>query len=338
MPELRRNLITGDWVVIATERAKRPEDFKKKDKQTVSLPRKSPLCPFCPGNEDKTPPETFSVKSGKTWKVRVVPNRFSALTPDGEPVRSVDGMRHSMVGVGVHEVIVETPRHDLTLALLSPDEIKNVLSAYTARMLAHSKDQRIQMVILFKNHGESAGTSLEHPHSQLVGTPVVPFHIRHRIQESIRFYDDTGKCVFCAVAQDEAKAGSRVVLGTQHFLSFIPYAAFSPFHLWIFPKRHCSSFHSVSSPELHDLASLLKEILSRLYFGLDNPDYNFIIRSSPFGVGEVSYFHWYLSIVPRLTKAAGFELGSGMYINTALPEKSAEFLRNLKVPQSEKNT
>jgi UDPglucose--hexose-1-phosphate uridylyltransferase len=237
-----------------------------------------------------------------------------------------------MAGIGIHEVIVEHPRHDLTTALLSVEEVANILLVYRQRYVEIRKNPYIETILIFKNHGESAGTSLEHPHSQLAATPVVPSQFRSRIDEAIRYFDDTGECLFCRTLEDELAAKERVICESEHFVAFIPYAALSPFHTWVFPRRHSSSFDEITDAELTDLAYTLKTVLAKLYYGLNNPDYNYNIRSVPIALQGTKYFHWYIAIIPRVTKQAGFELGSGMFINTALPEESAAFLRSIEIP------
>ncbi|MGL4377961.1 MAG: galactose-1-phosphate uridylyltransferase [Microcoleaceae cyanobacterium] len=334
MSELRQNIITRDWVIIATERAKRPDQFAIKREEQIILPHYHPHCPFCLGNEEDIKLESFRISDDHGWKVRVIPNKYPALSPLGERVRFSDNIHRGLSGVGFHDVIVEHPRHDLTTALLSVEDIADILFAYRHRYSQIRQDPRIETIIIFKNHGESAGTSLEHPHSQLAATPVVPFQFRSRIDDAIRFFDDTGDCLFCRTIQDELTENTRIILETEYFVAFIPYAALSPFHTWIFPRRHTSSFHRITDFEIFDLAYMMKMILAKLYYGLNNPDYNYTIRSSPIAEGETKYFHWYIAIVPRVTRQAGFELGSGMYINTALPEESAEFLRTFPLPLS----
>jgi len=330
MPELRQNLATKEWVIISTERAKRPEEFKKeKVKKEPSL--RSETCPFCLGNEDKTPYETFVLKKDGQWRVRVVPNKFAALTSSGHFERHIEGLVRWMSGVGIHEVIVESPLHNQTVATLSEAEVRDIFIAYKNRYLTISADSRIKLVTIFRNHGESAGTSLEHPHSQLIATPVVPSHIRYRIEEAMRYFDEHGECVFCRMLTEEEKAKERIILDTGSFVSFIPYASLSPFHTWILPKRHMASFGEIKNTEIEDLARNLKMTLAKFYYGLDNPDYNYVIRCAPIGTGECEYYHWYISIVPRLIRTAGFELGSGMFINTSLPEENAKFLREVKL-------
>lgn len=330
MPELRQNIATREWVIIATERAKRPEDFAKRDKTKKEVPDFVANCPFCPGNEKQTPPETFSIKDGSSWKVRAIPNKFSALSSEGDFAHKEDGIMRWMNGIGFHEVVIETPKHNLTTALLEDGHVTSIINAYKNRYLALTGNKFMEAVVIFKNHGAGAGTSLEHPHSQIVATPIVPTHIRSRIGEAMRYYDDHRKCVFCAMAAEEIKKGERIVIENQNFVSFVPYAALSPFHIWIMPKRHVSSFPDITEAETRNLAVMLKTILKKIYSGLDDPDYNYIIRSLPGQSRTNEFFHWYMSIVPRVTKVAGFELGAGMFINVALPEKSAAFLREVK--------
>jgi len=333
MSELRQNLITRDWVIIATDRAKRPDQFTNQKKSTKTIPRHCPNCPFCAGNEEDGTLETFRLGDDRTpWKVRAIRNKYPALSPTAEPMRISSGIHRTMSGIGIHEVIVENPRHDLTTALLSIEEVTDILLVYRQRYLEIRKYPHIETIIIFKNHGESAGTSLEHPHSQIAATPVVPHLFRNRIDEAVRYFDDTGECLFCLTLEDELRAAERIIFESKHFVAFIPYAALSPFHIWIFPRRHSSSFDDITDPEITDLAYTLKTVLAQLYYGLNNPDYNYTIRSVPIAEQATKYFHWYIAIIPRVSKQAGFELGSGMFINTALPEESAEFLRSTIIP------
>jgi UDPglucose--hexose-1-phosphate uridylyltransferase len=331
MPELRQNIITREWVVIATERAKRPDEFVKERPARPLVPSFDPACPFCVGNEQMTRRESYRVTDGNRWRVRVVLNRFPALSPDGDRVRRSDGIYRSMTGVGVHEVVIEHPRHDITTALMSPVDVVSILQAYRQRYEVLRKDPRIEAVIIFKNHGEGAGTSLQHPHAQIAATPIVPTQIRRRLDEAVRYFDETGECVFCQTLRQELRARERIVYENASFVAFIPYAALSPFHLWIFPRRHMSSFDAVMDGELEHLAAAMRTVLAKLHRGLGDPDYNFSVRSAPVRTGPTDYFHWYVAIVPRVSKAAGFEIGSGMFINTALPEASAAFLRCVDV-------
>lgn len=329
MSELRLNLITREWVIIATERAKRPEEFRKL-KNKKNLPEYLDTCPFCPGNEQRTPDEIMRIPYGNSWKIRVTPNKFAALSLDIKRERKNEGRRHFITGFGKHEIIIESPVHNMLIANMPVDDIANIIRTYRERFDAIYQEPGIEHVIIFKNYGEGAGTSLLHPHSQIIGTPVTPLQVRNRIEEGMRYFDNTGGCLMCACLNDEISDGRRIILNTEHFMTFVPFAALSPFHTWIFPKRHCATFSSTSEEEVNDLAYHLKTILRKFYAGLEDPDFNYIIRSENPKECKSEYFHWYISIVPRITQTAGFELGSGMYINTSIPEESAEFLRKIK--------
>lgn len=235
-----------------------------------------------------------------------------------------------MEGVGAHEVIIETPKHDQILALMPASRILAVLQAYKMRYLSLRDEAWAKLILIFKNQGESAGTSLRHPHSQLVATPVVPKEIRQRYQVATLYYDDTGKCIYCDLVKEEIWLKERVILETDRFLVFHPFASKSPFETWIAPKQHRSGFGNVPDEDLKELADVLKITLLKLFNGLENPDYNYVIHSAPVEDEHKSYYLWHIQIVPRLTKMAGFELGSGMSINTALPEETAKFIREVR--------
>ncbi len=331
MPELRLNLITKEWVIISTEKAKRPDDFKSRKRGRI-LPEFVATCPFCPGNEDKTPPEVYCIPESSKWKIRIIPNKFPALDREAERARTNKGLRHSISGFGIHDIVIETPLHNMTTALLPLEEVVEIIRAYKKRFIEMHSDPRIGHVIIFKNQGTGAGTSLEHPHSQLIGTPVTPFQVRSRIEEAIRFFDITGECLICRIMKEEKEDGSRIIFETEHFVAVIPYAALSSFHTWLLPKRHVGSFSDISDEEMSDLALNLKTVLSKLYIGLSNPDFNYSVRSNRPNDAKSEYFHWYINIMPRLSASAGFEMGSGIFINNSLPEESAEYLRNVKVP------
>lgn len=330
MPELRQNIMTKEWVVIATERAKRPDQMAvlRPAKPAVSY---SPNCPFCPGHESQTPPEILRLPDGNGWKARVVPNKFSALSPEGKPDRTIRGCLHSMAGFGVHDVIIETPDHSLAMACMPDAHVADILRIYKTRFDELSLDPRIAQVTIFKNHGADAGTSLEHTHSQLIATPVISHQVRQRFQEALRHYDDFGCCIFCQMIDEELQEQKRIVLMSEHFVVVEIFASPSPFFTHIYPRRHMASFGDISAKEIGDLGRVLRTVLAKLYYGLENPDFNFTIRTAPAECVGVRYFHWYVSIIPRLTRVAGFELGSGMFINTVIPEDAAEFLRNVKV-------
>ena len=332
MPEIRQNIISREWVIIATERAKRPEDFAKPNvRRPAPLPPRVDSCPFCPGNEHLTPPEVLRLGNEKAWQVRVVPNKFSALDAKAELIRRNDGIKRTISGAGLHEVIVETPDHSKTLALLSEADFERVIHAYRQRYDAVTSDLRVAHATLFRNHGERAGTSLEHPHSQIVGTPLIPPQVRDRMENALRFFDESGDCIYCSVIADELFDQSRVVAQSDDFVAVIPFAALTPFHMWIFPLRHTASFGEATDADLTGLSRILRRVLRKIYYGLDNPDYNLSVRTPPREANGMRYYHWYVSVIPRVTRVAGFEIGSGMFINVALPEASAEYLRKIPV-------
>jgi UDPglucose--hexose-1-phosphate uridylyltransferase len=336
MSEIRQNIITRDWVIMATERAKRPHELVSTKKERPTLPAYKDNCPFCAGNEALATKEYVRIEDEHGWSVRIIANKFPALSPEGDRVRNDDGLHRTISGIGIHEVVVESPNHNAIFAKLSLNQIYNVLLAYKIRYTQIRNDHRFEAIVIFKNYGETAGSSLEHTHSQIAATPVVPFQFRDRIQEAIRYFDDHGDCIICRTLLDEIATQSRIVAENSSFLAFIPYAALTPFHIWIFPRMHSSSYDNISEEEMKDLASILKFVLLKLYHGMGDPDYNYTIRTAPLADKESRYFHWYLSVIPRINKSAGFELGSGMYINSSIPEESAEYLRNAVVPEMDK--
>ena len=333
MSELRQDPTTEEWVIVARERAKRPTDFVHK-RSKLKLPDFSPSCPFCLGNESMTPPETllYQRKDGSVWQVRAFANKFAALSPDGKTNRNIEETFFTeMAGVGAHEVIVETPLHNKSLALMEEGEILRVLTAYHERYRILSQQPFAKLVIIFKNHGAAAGTSLEHSHSQLVVTPVVPKHIRMRHEIAIRYYDNHGRCLYSDLMEHELESGMRIISETGDFVAFNPFASQRPFETWIMPKKHRPSFGSVSRKDLDGLSRVLRIILLKLYQGLNDPDFNYVIDTAPVGDENEPYYMWHIRIIPRLTELAGFEIGSGIYINTAVPEETAQYMRNLDI-------
>lgn len=336
MPQLRLNVATKDWVIVATERARRPEEFRLPDGDRAGhRPEYKEDCVFCPGNEEREGSvEVMRVEGAGAWQVRVLPNKYPALRPGERPSRDDHLLRRHMEGVGHHEVVVNSPRHNSTLAMMKPGEVLQVLKVWQARYRALAQLPETEHVIIFKNHGPRAGSSLEHPHSQVVSLPVVPGQVCRRVEEATRFYNDFGQCVFCRMLDYELQEDLRIVTAGRHFTAFIPYAAFSPFHLWLLPNRHICCFSQTREEELVDLAEVLQLTLARYYHGLNDPNYNLVLRTALPGYVGPAFFHYYLALVPRLAKAAGFELGTGMFINPSLPERDAAFLRQIKIPQS----
>lgn len=334
MSEIRQDITTNEWVIIATERAKRPHDFKKEAKTLP--PEYVEKCPFCPGHEDQTPPEVLAYRkggraNGPGWWVRVVPNKFAALSP-GEVERSIeDGFFRKMNGVGRHEVLIESPKHNLYFPFLEDYQAEEIMLALRERYLALQQDPHAKVVIIFKNHGVAAGTSLEHPHWQMVSTPIVPQSLRRRLATATRYYDDNGGCVLCDMIQMERAAKKRVVEETPEHLVIHPFASRSPFETWILPKHDQASYGQVSYDEAKALGRVLRRTLAKIFAILGNPDYNLVMHTAPFQDEAKGVFHWYLRVIPRVSTMAGFEIGSGIFINTALPEETAAFMRDISV-------
>ena len=332
MSELRQNKATKNWVIVAGERARRPEDFKEIEERE-SLPAHDPGCPFCTGNEGKTPSETYALRkkgspaNGPAWDLRVVPNKFAALQPVGNLERREErDFFREMDGFGIHEVIVESPTHNETIATMSLRQVERILLTYRERYLQLGDDPRHHLVTIFRNNGPKAGTSLAHPHSQLIATPIVPTQTRHVLEEAMRHYDDRGSCVYCDMVQEELKAKKRVVTETEDFLALEPFASRAPFETWILPKKHNASFGNITIAEAKKCAAVLRQVLGAMHSLLGNPDYNYMVCTAPFKDANESYYHWHIEIIPRLTTTAGFELGSGIYITVALPEATAGYL------------
>lgn len=330
MPEIRYNVVTREWVIIATERAKRPEQFAQSDRPPEKPRPYVATCPFCPGNENQTPPEIDRFSRNGQWQVRAVPNKFAALDRGAQLSRQTQGLKRTISGTGIHEVIIESPIHDTHLALLSSADFDMVVEAYYRRYESISADSRVAHATLFRNHGLRAGTSLEHPHAQVIGTPIIPPQVRQRMETALSFYDSEGQCLFCALLADELSDGTRIIASNSHFVAFMPFAAVNPFHTWIFPAHHRANFGDSTDEELAALSKILRLVLRKICFGLANPDYNLTLRTPPREARGSRYHHWYISILPRVVRMAGFEIGSGMFINTALPEESAAFLRQAK--------
>lgn len=325
VPEIRRNPVTGEWVVIAPERARRPQPAAA----GVPAPERPALradCPFCPGNEEQTGAASWSAPAGD-WQVRAFPNRFSLLAPSGEPALRQEGLRAWAAAVGPHEVVCETRRHDLALSQLGPESVGAVVGAWHARFCALHADPRVAFVSLFKNQGVAAGASQEHAHSQVVGLPMVPASFAGRVARARQHHAATGACLFCRLLEEELGEGGRVVHATPGFVTFVPWAALSPYHLWIFPRRHGGSFAAASPDELSGLASHLRTVLGAAASALGDPPFNLVVQSDGPGREADPALHWYVSIVPRVGRAAGFELGTAMYVNPSLPEDCATLLR-----------
>ena len=328
MPELRKDPIVGRWVIIATERVRRPTDFPRRARV-----RRDGPCPLCPGHEADTPPEVLAYRDpagaadGPGWRVRVVPNKFPALRVEGDLERRGHGVYDLMNGMGAHEVIVTSPDHDRGLARLPLPAVEDVLRAWRSRIGDLARDDRLRSVLVFENHGEEAGATLEHPHSQLIATPVVPLAVADELHGARAFHDWRERCLFCDILRQESDDRTRVVVEAPAVAAFAPFASRVPFETWIVPRRHAAAFELADDGVLRETASVLAAVLARLDRRLDDPAYNLVLHSAPFGMGESPAFHWHIEVLPRIGGTSGFELGSGFHINPVPPEDAARLLR-----------
>ncbi|MDH4223283.1 MAG: galactose-1-phosphate uridylyltransferase [candidate division Zixibacteria bacterium] len=339
MPELRKDIVTREWVVLSKERAKRPTDFRKKGPVQPTL-QFDANCPFCSGNEFQTPPELLAYRKRETrpntpgWRVRVTSNKFAALDREGELNRKDVDIYDVMNGVGAHEVVIETPDHGKTIPHMEEKEVEEIIWAYCDRYNFLREDRRLKYILVFKNYGEEAGCSLVHPHSQIVATPVIPQKVWSKIKGVEQYREYRNKCVYCHVAEHEIKSGERLIAENGGFIACAPFASRSPFETWIIPKTHRACFARMSRFEVAEFAQILRETMLRLYLCLSNPPYNYTLLTATCDSDTLDNFHWHLEIVPRLTTPAGFELGTSIYINTVPPEDAARHLREVEIPKA----
>ncbi len=337
MPELRQDPVSSRWVIISAERGRQRLQVESA-KATGEK-----FCPFCYGHEDKTPPEILAYREpdsesdGPGWWIRVVPNKFPALEIEGELEKQGEGIYDTISGVGAHEVIIETPDHFSRLEDLEPRFVGEVLWAYRDRIRDLRNDPRLKYIMVFKNCGESAGASLEHPHSQLIATPIVPKRVAVELAGSQRYYRYKERCVFCDIIRQEEASKERVIGGNDGFIAISPFAARFPFEAWILPRKHSSEFDVQSREQIDRLAVLLKETLLRMSRSLNYPPYNFMLHISPLQEGNLNYYHWHLEVIPHLTSIAGFEWGTGFHINPTPPEEAAAYLRSIDITKSAEN-
>ncbi len=328
MSELRRDPVIGRWNIIDPDGASDAAAFEIEP----------PLvgggkCPFCYGNEGMTPPEIHVIRPGggpansSGWTLRVVSNKFPALKIEGELNRRGVGVFDLCNGVGAHEVIIETPDHQRQMADLSVAELTDVVTAYQLRSVDLRGDRRLKYTLLFKNYGLAAGASLEHAHTQLIALPIVPKRVQEELRGALRYFEFRERCVYCDMLAQELLEGERIIAENRAFVALCPFTSNFPYELWILPKRHAGDFSLISAEEREDFARILKETLSRLRAVLRDPPYNFIIHTAPIEPRQREEYHWHLELIPKLTKIAGFEWGTGFYINPTSPEHAAKMLR-----------
>lgn len=332
MPELRKDPIVGRWVIISKERGKRPKDFI-----VTKEISKGGVCPFCVGNENMTPKEVLSYRTAGTqpntpgWTLRVVPNKFPALVIEGGLNREGDGIYDRMNGIGAHEVIIESTNHEDTLITISQKQFEDILWSFRDRMVDLSRDSRFKYILIFKNYGSEAGASLEHSHSQLIALPAVPKVVSEEMAGAKEFYSFKERCIFCDIVRQEISQQTRIIYENDYFIAISPYAPRFPFETWIIPKNHTSCFTEGQKPEYEHLSRVFKTVLKKLSLALDDPPFNFMLHTSPLNIRHNDFYHWHFEIIPKLTHVAGFEWGSGFYINPTPPEEAAQFLREIEV-------
>lgn len=331
MSELRRDPIGGRWVIVDTDHPSEPADYEYEPNVY-----KGGVCPFCYGNEAMTPSEIETVRDAHTapntpgWQVRVVPNKFPALQIEGELDRRPLGMYDMSNGVGAHEIVIDTPYHEKDISDLFNYEIESAISMYCRRALDLARDKRLKYIMLFKNFGASAGASLEHPHTQIIALPMVPKNVMEEIKGAQNYFEYRERCIFCDIIRQETQEKERIILENKFFVSFCPFVSHFPFETWIMPKKHNGYFCHMSPDEIPALAAILKDTLIKLKKIFANVSYNFIIHSSPINTdsGQDGY-HWHIEFMPKLTRVAGFEWGTGFYIVTTPPEMAAKYLREV---------
>jgi len=332
MPELRKDPVVDRWVIISEERAARPMSKWVKARNAAE---EEAFCPFCEGNEESTPPEVLSFRDDGSqadkpgWRLRAVPNKFPALRWDGDVKIETDGVYEKVNGVGVHEVIIETPRHDEQLACLPTERMADLFRAARMRILEFKRDKRLNCVQFFKNHGPESGASLNHSHSQIIAMPVASKHIKEEIYGSRRCYIEIGKCVYCDIIDKSLARGERIILENADFVAIAPFAPRFAYETLILPKEHSHRFEEIEDDAVDSLAEIFGELMKRVNALLDSPPYNMMLHTAPFDSANGESYHWHVELMPVLTRVAGFEWGSGFHINPVAPEEAARLLRKV---------
>ena len=330
MPEFRRDPVIGRWVIIDSDRR-----FNKSvPSETESYPRDHSGCPFCTGNEYMTRPEimAYSKISGrmpnsKGWTLRVIPNNQPILAIEGNLKRRGEGMYDKMEGIGAHEIIIETPEHDIKQDKITPQYYETIYESAVARIRDLRNDLRLEYILVFKNYGILANSLFEHPHSQLIATPIVPKRVREEINGAKEYFSYKERCVFCDIISQELTDESRIVDENEFFVAFCPYAARYPFETWILPKNHSSDFDTVSAAEISSCARITKSVFSKISKVLDDSAFSALIHTGPLKERNMPHYHWHIEIIPKLIKTAGFEWGTGLYVNPVSPEDAAKYLK-----------
>ena len=333
MPQLRKDPLTNRWVVVNYEVPKKAAAYPQGSVREKS----SKACPFCPGNEAMTPPEialyskkiaTQKAPAPSPWQVRVIPNKFPALRIEEKLEKNANGVYDKLGGFGAHEVIIENPDHDKEIADLNVEDVALILKVYRDRCLDLKKDARFKYILIFKNYGAAAGASLEHPHSQLIGLPIVPSRVKGEVKGASRHHEFTERCIFCDMLDQEREEHKLSIHEEAGYVAMAPFASRFPFETWILPQKHEASFDAITDDGILGLANVLKSTLLRIKKALKDPAYNFMIHTLPINEKSHETFHWHIEIIPHLTQVAGFELGTGFYLNPTPPETAARALKD----------
>lgn len=337
MSTLRKDPVSNGWVIMAEDRATRPFTY-----EITKTEPPGGFCPFCEGNESSTPPEIVAFRESNSqpntsgWSIRTIPNKFAALHIEGMLDRKGDGMYDMMNGIGAHEIIVETPDHNGHMTKYSIEKISEIITMCRERDADLIKDIRFKYIQIFRNYGTSAGASLPHPHTQLIALPITPRWVKEELHCALEHYQLKERCLFCDIITQEIHDGLRIVTENKDFLSFTPFASKFPFETWIIPKRHQAYFRMIQNEEIISLAEVMKTTFIAIKRALSDPPYNLIIHAAPEITDKQHQtatirddYHWHIEIYPRISKIAGFEWGTGFYINPVLPERAAEYLREV---------
>jgi UDPglucose--hexose-1-phosphate uridylyltransferase len=332
---MRKDVFTGRWVIVEETTAVRPSEFRFK--KALAEPA---FCPFCETHEAATPPEVFAIRTAGSlpnhpgWSVRVVPNSAPRLRVEGALGRRPEGIHDLMNGVGAHEIIVETPRHDLGLRQFEVPDLSNVIQAWKARICDLERDSRMRYVLIFKNQGEQAGArTISHPISQLMALPVTPRAIKTKLLISRDYFRYKDRCIYCDVLEQELEHCQRLVGENQDFAAIAPFASRFPFEVLVLPKTHSSAFSTMSLEQIENLSRILRDVLCKLDLLLSDPPYNLSLKDRPFLRPRAGYwntieddFHWHLEILPQIARITGFEWASGFFYNPVPPELAARCL------------
>ncbi|HZJ84105.1 MAG TPA: galactose-1-phosphate uridylyltransferase [Syntrophomonadaceae bacterium] len=328
MAEIRKDLLRDTWIIIAKDRALKPNDFPI-NKEGVHFSGNDKVCPFCAGNEIHTPPEIAAYRdklsraNSPGWTIRAIPNKYSAFSLQNELKIEHTGINQSRTGVGQHEVIIETPEHDSELHEFNTDKIELVFKMFQERYLALANDARIKYIQIYKNRGIFAGASLVHSHSQILALPMVP-----EVNKGLpKYYEMHSDCLICNIIAQEKALGSRVIYEGDEFIVLSPYASRFAYEIWVLPKKHQAHFGNITVNERQELAFIVKQVLGGIIAILGNPSYNIAINSAPINSGKEKAYHWFVEITPRLIVTAGVEVTTGLYMNPVSPEVATQIFK-----------